>query len=294
MNIIKYKYYFLGFSTGITLLAIVSMLVFGFRLGIDFSGGTFWQLRLEKEFAPGALADFFSEHQLRDVAIRSGETARDASIRLGEINENQHQELLRELREKFGEAEELSFASIGPAIGQELRKKATLAFLLVLLGISLYVAFAFRKVSYPVSSWKYGGITLITLSHDALIPAGFFAWLGWQYGAELDTNFIVAILVVMGFSVHDTIVVFDRIRENLLVAKNKEDLAGIINASVNQTMARSVNTSFTLVLALLALYFLGAPSLRYFTLLILLGTIIGTYSSIFVASPLLTFLHGKR
>ena len=187
--------------------------------------------------------------------------------------------------------QELSFSSIGPAIGLEIRNRALIAFVLVLVGISLYIAFAFRKVSQPVSSWKYGLVTLITLFHDALIPAGFFSILGYWRGAELDTNFIVAILVVMGFSVHDTIVVFDRIRENLFLAKNKNDLAAIINASIKQTFVRSVNTSLTLVLVLLALYFFGAENLRYFTITILLGTVIGTYSSIFVASPLLTFFH---
>ncbi len=268
------------------------MFYFGFREGIDFAGGTFWQMRFNSELSLEQMNGFLSGEDL-EAMVRQGETLRDFSVRMKEIDEVKHQELLKTLQEKFGALEELSFSSIGPAIGSELRDNALLAFFMVLLGISLYVAFAFRKVSYPVSSWKYGIVTLITLFHDALIPAGFFTWLGWKYGAELDTNFIVAVLVVMGFSVHDTIVVFDRIRENLLLSKNKEDLGRIINESVNQTFARSVNTSLTLVLVLVALYLFGASSLNYFTLLILIGTITGTYSSIFVASPMLTFFYRK-
>lgn len=292
MDVIKYKYLFIGFSTIITVLAVAAMLFYGFRPGIDFSGGTLWQVKFQANAASiVSLSQFFKDAGIQDMAVRSGATADDFSMRTKELSEGEHQELLKFLRAKFGPAEELSFSSIGPAIGRELRNRAGLAFLLVLTGISLYVAFAFRKVSRPVSSWKYGFITLITLFHDALIPAGFFSLLGYLAGAEADTNFIVAILVVMGFSVHDTIVVFDRIRENLLIAKNRENLAGIINLSINQTLVRSVNTSLTLILVLVALYFFGAASIRNFTLLILLGTIIGTYSSIFVASPLLTFFH---
>jgi len=295
MNVIKYKYLFIGFSGVLTVLAVVSMIWLGFNQGIDFAGGTFWQVRFQSESASlNSLNGFFSDLGLRDVSVRQGSTVKDFSFRTKELTEAEHQKISQNLQTKLGQFEELSFSSIGPAIGSELRSRALVAFLLVLLGISLYVAFAFRKVSYPVNSWKYGCVTLITLFHDALIPAGVFAWLGWKYGAEMDTNFIVAILVIMGFSVHDTIVVFDRIRENLLLAKNKEDLSGIINASINQTFARSINTSLTLVLVLLALYLFGAASLSYFTLLILIGTIIGTYSSIFVASPMLTFFHMKK
>ena len=217
MDIIKYKYFFIGFSSVLTLLAIVSMLVFGFRPGIDFAGGAFWQIEFANPVSLSALNEVFQKEGLDNILVREA-ASQQFSIRMKEINENEHQALLAVLREKFGSAEELSFSSIGPAIGLELRNRALLAFLLVLAGISLYVAFAFRKVSQPVSSWKYGLITLVTLFHDALIPTGVFALLGYFRGAELDTNFIVAILVVMGFSVHDTIVVFDRIRENLLKA----------------------------------------------------------------------------
>ncbi|MDP3800311.1 MAG: protein translocase subunit SecF, partial [bacterium] len=198
------------------------------------------------------------------------------------------EEYFSKLQSKLGPVSELRFDTIGSSIGQELRRKAITAFILVLVGISLYIAFAFRKVSQPVNSWKYGAITLATLFHDAIIPGGLFAVLGHFFNAELDTNFIVAILVVMGFSVHDTIVVFDRIRENLRFAGHKYEFNELVNNSVNQTLVRSLNTSLTLVLVLVALYFLGSAELKYFVLTMGIGTIVGTYSSIFVASPLLT------
>lgn len=294
LDIIKNKYLFIGFSLAITLLAVISMLVFGFKQGIDFTGGTLWQLRFSQPVSLLAANQLLARQELGEVSVRQLAGDKEILIRMQEVSEEQHRDLAAIFKERLGDFEELSFASIGPAIGLELRNRALFAFILVLAGISLYVAFAFRKVSQPVSSWKYGLITLITLFHDALIPAGFFAWLGYWRGAELDSNFIVAILAVMGFSVHDTIVVFDRIRENLLLPGDRRDLAGIINASISQTIARSVNTSLTLVLVLAALYFFGAESLSYFTLLILLGTVIGTYSSIFVASPLLTFFYKNK
>jgi preprotein translocase subunit SecF len=296
MDVIKYKYVFIGFSAALLILAAASMLTFGFKQGIDFVGGTFWQVRFlpSVNVSNADLVQFLSSQNLENVLVRQGETAQDFSIRTKEMSEAKHQEVLQLMQTNFGAVEELSFASIGPAVGKELRNRSLLAFVLVLFGISLYIAFAFRKVSYPVSSWKYGFVTLITLFHDALIPAGVFAYLGHIQGAEVDTNFIVAILVIMGFSVHDTIVVFDRIRERLLHTKKQENLGELINASIRQTFARSVNTSLTMVIVLIALYLLGAPSFKTFTLIILIGTVIGAYSSIFVASPLLTFFKSKE
>mgnify|MGYP003394772846 FL=1 len=162
--------------------------------------------------------------------------------------------------------------------------------MLVLIGISLYVAFIFRGVSEPVQSWKYGIVTLITLFHDILIPAGLYSYLGYRLGIQIDTNFIVALLTIIGFSVHDTIVVFDRIRESLIRSK-KDDFGILVNRSVTETFARSANTSLTLVVVLIALLIVGPQSLFYFILTILIGILAGTYSSIFVASPLLVLWH---
>ena len=163
--------------------------------------------------------------------------------------------------------------------------------ILVIVMIVLYIAFAFRKVSQPVNSFYYGLMAVVALIHDVTLPAGVFAVLGHYYGVEVDTLFVTALLTVLGFSVHDTIVVFDRIRENLRNNGNKNNFETIVGASVNQTISRSINTSLTVILVLLAIFFLGGESTKYFSLALLIGVAIGTYSSIFLASPLLVTLQ---
>ncbi len=292
-DVIKNKYWFIGFSSLTVIAAVIMIALYGFRPGVDFSGGTLWQFSIaDSSVTTSQLNDHLKNQlHLENFIVTQSDTG--FLVRTNELTEAKHQEYLDSLSTSFKGVEELRFESIGPTVGRELRSKAITAFLMVLFGISLYVAFAFRKVSYPVSSWKYGVVTLVTLFHDAILPAGLYAWLGHRLGLEVDINFIVAILVVIGFSVHDTIVVFDRIRENLLTQKNK-DLETLINESIHQTMARSINTSLTLVLVLLALYLFGAANLHYFILTILVGTVFGTYSSIFLASPSLTLLQRKK
>lgn len=288
MDIISKRGIFLGFSGILIVLSLVAIFVFGLKPGIDLVGGTQWNVSIANEES--------SESQIKEVIQSVGgkevfvKEADDGSylIRMPDTNEELHQQYVYALDSKFGEIEEKSFSSIGPAIGSELRAKAIWAVILVLLGISLYIAFAFRKVSRPIQSWKYGVSTLITLFHDVVIPTGLLAILGKTSGIEIDTNFIVALLVVMGFSVHDTIVVFDRIRENILLSRGKNiNLKDIINFSVKETIVRSINTSLTLVLVLASLLIFGPEPLFYMVLTIMVGTIFGTYSSIFVASPLL-------
>jgi preprotein translocase subunit SecF len=201
---------------------------------------------------------------------------------------------LNDLKLEWPSAQELSFQSISPSVGANLRNDAIIAIILVLIGISLYIAFAFRKASRPISSWKYGWITLLTLFHDVAIPAGLLAILGHFRNVQIDSDSIVALLVVMGFSVHDTIVVFDRIRENLLNHRGKMPFSTIINDSVNQTLARSINTSLTLILVLLSLYFVGPADLQYFVLTLLVGVTTGIYSSIFIASPALVLVSSNE
>ncbi|TSC89255.1 MAG: Protein-export membrane protein SecF [Parcubacteria group bacterium Gr01-1014_3] len=303
MNVIGKKYIYLGFSGAMTALSIAAILFFGLKPGIDFAGGVAWELKFSentvvKEELVESLINQFNVPDA--IVLPQGGDGQSFLIRAKDITEQQKGIALQGLQKKFGKVEEMQFQNIGPTVGNDLRQKALIAFGLVLLGISLYVAFAFRKVSKPVSSWKYGIITLLTLFHDALIPAGMFAVLGYFLNVEVDTNFIVAVLVVMGFSVHDTIVVFDRIRENLRISfagksgSSSEDFNNLVNRSVNETMARSINTSLTLVLTLLALFFLGPAALKYFILVILVGTVFGTYSSIFIASPLLTLWQKNK
>jgi len=207
------------------------------------------------------------------------------SVHAYEICE-QHQDYLTRLAASFLEPEELSFQTIGASVGKELRRKAITAFIMVLLGISLYIAFAFRKVSRPVASWKYGVITLLTLFHDAFIPAGLMALLGYLGGVEIDTNFIVALLVVMGFSVHDTIVVFDRIRENFHKLR-KTTPVEVMNISINETLSRTILTSLTTLAVVITLLIYGGGIIHDFAFALAVGVLVGTYSSIYVASPIL-------
>jgi len=186
---------------------------------------------------------------------------------------------------------EKRFDSIGPVLGEEALRKALVSIVLVILGIVLYITFAFRKVSEPVSSWKYGLVAIAALVHDVIIPSGVFAILGHFAGYEIDTLFITALLVILGFSVHDTIVVFDRVRENLKNSSGKKLFADIVGESINQTFIRSINTSLTTVIALVVLYFFGGEATQHFSLALIIGIVAGTYSSIFIGSPLLVTIE---
>ena len=191
------------------------------------------------------------------------------------------------------DATEKSFTSIGPSVGAELVRKSILSFILVALGIIFWIAFSFRKVSKPVSSWKYGFIAILTLIHDILIPVGVFAMLSHIYGVEVDTLFVVAILTILGLSVSDTIVVFDRIRENIRIGhfKTFEETVG---RSLDQVYTRSIATSSTVIIALLALVFFGPASTKIFAIMLTAGMFFGTYSSIFLASPLLVMTSNSQ
>ncbi|MDP1689504.1 MAG: protein translocase subunit SecF [bacterium] len=302
MNIIGNRKIFLFISGALMTLSLFPVLFFGFKQGIDFQGGTLLNLEIPGNVTPQNLETFFRDKLSSNVTVISG-SQDDFLIRLEAISEDNHQSYIKQLIQEFPGVKELSFQSIGPTIGKELQKSSMLALVFVLLGISAYIAFAFRKASRPVSSWKYGVVTLISLLHDIVIPAGLVAFLGRTHGMEIDTNFIVALLVIMGFSVHDTIVVFDRIRENLIHppahimqkgggnVKDKYNFSAIVNTSINETFARSLNTSLTLIVVLVALLLFGPVTLTNFVLILLVGVTSGTYSSIFVASPLLTLWH---
>lgn len=293
-KLIENRNIFLGFSIVMMTLSVILVATLGLKQGIDLRGGTQWEVKfasstITSDAIKGVLSGLSSD---KDNSVRQ---TSDGSfmIRIKSLDETQHAQYKTAFA-TLGDFKEQNFSSIGPTIGVELRDRSIKAILFVLIGISLYIAYAFRKVSKPISSWKYGFATLISLFHDVVIPTGFIALLGWWKGIEMDTNFIVALLVVMGFSVHDTIVVFDRIRENLLTHRGKNfTLAEIINISVRETFVRSINTTLTLIIVLVALLLLGPSSIFYFILTILVGTVFGTYSSIFLASPIL-YLWGRE
>jgi len=309
LNIISYRYLYLFISGVLVAASIVAVAVYGLPLGSDFTGGSL----LEAEFrdAPPSVDEMktiFRAVALESVTVQKT-GAHGLILRFAPVDEPTHQKLLKALEGAarannpdtvFSMATtapsviEKRFDTVGPVIGAELKKRAVTALLVAMGGIILYVAWAFRKVSRPVSSWKYGIAAVIALCHDVIIPTGVFAVLGAFGPAEINALFITALLTIIGFSVHDTIVVFDRTRENLSVAQAGTRFRDIVQQSVNETMARSINTSLTTILVLGALFFFGGDATRDFVLALIIGIVSGTYSSIFVASILLVVWHESR
>lgn len=290
MFIIKHKFIFICISLVLTVLGVLSMVVFGLKLGIDFRGGSLLEVTYENT-RPDIVevTTTLAPLGLREVVQTTGENG--LLIKTATLIESERQMLVSNLESARPDVEVVNFTSIGPSVGKELKHKSIVALVLVSLAIVFFITYAFRKVSEPVASWKYGVIAIGTLLHDCIIPMGIFAVIAQVKGIEIDTLFIVAILTILGLSVSDTIVVFDRIRENLrknIEEKNNEIFEVTVGKSLTQTYTRSINTSFTVILALLALVFFGPASTRYFAIMLTAGMFFGTYSSIFLASPLLT------
>lgn len=289
MNIVgKRKIYYI-ISGVFVITSIIALALWGLQFGIDFKGGSILEINYSILPDLTLISGSLSSLNVNDLKISSlGESG--AVLRFRETDEMTHQNIVKILADGAEknklQFEERRFSSIGPTIGAELKQKSIKAIIIVILGISIYIAWAFRKVSSPISSWRYGVVTLIALFHDLIIPTGLFAYLGRFYGVEVGTNFIVALLVILGFSVHDTIVVFDRIRENLK-RYSQLNFTSLVNQSISETLVRSLNTSLTVLLTLAALYIFGGESLKYFVLALMVGIFSGTYSSIFIAAPLL-------
>jgi preprotein translocase subunit SecF len=209
----------------------------------------------------------------------------DANIRMKTLDEAQHADVLKRFTDTFKDVSELRFDAIGPAIGAELRTKAIKALIISLLAILAYIAYSFRKVSVPVQNWKYGAVTVISAFHDTIVPFGVFVLLGKFAGWEVDTTFVVALLTILGYSINDTIVVLDRVRENL--HRMSGSFEEIVNVSLRQTYARSLYTTLSTLCGIVAIYFFGGASLKPFALALGIGIVTGAYSSIFLCPPLL-------
>lgn len=293
MNIIgRFKIWFI-FSGILILISVLAIVFWGLKPGIDFVGGTILEVDFPqtKERKTAEIKEALKDLNLENLT--STPTGQGSVIlKFKPVEQEKKGEIIKKLQEKIGETQELRFETVGPTIGRDLTKKAIIAVILASLTIILYLAYSFRGVPKPASSWAFGVNAVVALIHDITITTGTFTVLSRFFGWEIDSLFIVALLTILGFSVHDTIVVFDRIRENL---RQQPDLLIEQNAnqSINQTIARSLNTSLTLILVLLALLLLGGSSLRPFIATLLTGVTIGTYSSIFIASPLLV-LWTKR
>ncbi len=298
-NIIQKRKIWISISIILFVTAIVFISMWGLKLGIDFTGGSLLEVKFGAN-KPNVVevSEAVKDLNLNSLSVQPSESS--MILRFQESSEDVHQKVLSSLdklnsSKNPGSAdsfEELNFTGIGPSVGQELQRKAVYAIILVLIAISLYISYAFRKVSKPIASWKYGVATLIALFHDTVIVIGFFALLGKFWGVEVNTSFVAAVLTVLGFSVHDTIVVFDRIRENL--PKSADNFEVTVNRSVNQTLTRSINTSMTVMFVLLSIVLFGGESIKYFALALLVGIFFGTYSSIFLASPILVIWNNTK
>jgi len=296
---IKYRKIYFIFSAILVLASIVSLFLWRLNLGLEFTGGSLMEIEFKNIERPEnqAVQDKIKDLDLGNIVVQpKGENS--LVLRFKHIDEQSHQQILNILREDLVlEVSEKRFESIGPIIGQELKNKAIWAIIIVVAAIILYVAWAFRKTSKQISSWKYGITAVIALLHDIIITLGIFSVLGHFFGIEIGIAFIAGLLTILGYSVNDTIVVFDRVRENLL-SFQEQDFEKTVDLSVKQTIRRSINTSITTLLVLFAIFLFGGETIKYFILCLIIGVAFGTYSSIFLASPLLVswekWRAGKR
>lgn len=284
IDLVRRRYLWFAISGLLLVPGVISLIVNGLQFGIDFTGGTSWELQMPRQVTTAEVREVLQDNGYGEAIVQTS-SDNVVLIRMRELPEASEEKAALEqaLRERFGEFEELQIATVGPTVGREIRNRAVIAVFLASIGVLAYIAWAFRNTNNPV---LYGVCAIITMLHDVVLILGLFSILGWLMNVEIDALFVTALLTVVGFSVHDTIVVFDRIRENLSrkVAPTFEET---VNYSIVQTLVRSLNTSITVVVTLLALYLFGGESIRWFVLALLVGVIAGTYSSIFNASQLL-------
>lgn len=298
MFITKHRKIFFSISIILITLSIVSVFVFGLKPGIDFTGGSVLEveytterpLQSEVELALGQL-------NFGDILVReTGDMGYIIKTKVIDDSTKEEIKTILGFENKFS-LEEKRFNTVGSTLGNELKTRTAAAMVVVILAIITFIAYTFRHVSKPVSSWGYGLVAIIALVHDVIITIGFFAVLGYLYGTELNTLFITALLVILGYSINDTIIVLDRVRENL---RNQDDNQRVhkfeetVGRSLSETFTRSINTSFTTILALLALFLLGGESTKDFALALVVGIIAGSYSSIFIAAPLLVVFKNRQ
>ncbi len=294
MNIIKYKFFYLLISALVIIPGMISLLLFGMKPGIDFTGGTL----IEYKYSDSSQENISKIRSIAEnlkIEINSIQTAGKDSIvvKMKSIDKSLHEEFKNEITKINSDLKEIRYETVGPAIGSETSKKAASSVIIASVMIVLYIAWAFRKIPRPYSSFKFGICAVAALLHDVFLVIGIFSILGHFFHVEIDSLFITALLTIMGFSVHDSIVVFDRIRENLIKFPDK-NFEYIVNESIVQTLARSLSTSLTVIFTLSAMLFFGGESIRNFIIALLIGIVSGTYSSIFNAAPLLVIWEGKK
>lgn len=286
MKIVKYRKIFYAISVLLIGFSVFAISFFGLNFGIDFTGGSIVEAQFSEQVD---IKPIMSDLAIGEPVIRATDN-NGYIIRTKTLSEQERQAITNAFEEKGGVVKR--FDSVGPILGEELQKKATWSIILVVLAIIIFITYAFRQVSEPVASWKYGTVAVVALLHDVIVPTGIYAYLGRNGGFEIDTLFVTALLVILGFSVHDTIVVFDRTREHLKNGELKRySFEQIVGKSVSETLSRSINTSLTTVIALVVLWMVGPETTKSFALVMILGIVTGTYSSIFIGSPLLVTLE---
>lgn len=288
----KYKWLYFAISFLVVIPGIFSLVKYGLRLSIDFTGGSLLEIETRQQVSADKISKVITAQKFHLASIQSSED-KIYLLRLKNLDQNQKNQIITALNKDLEGVVERRFESVGPVIGAELAQKALLAIAVASLCIVLYVAWSFRKIPHPYSPWKFGLSAVIALIHDVLVVAGVFSLLGHFYAVEVDALFVTALLTVIGFSVHDTIVVFDRVRENLPKLP-KATFEQVVDFSLTETIARSLNTSFTVILILLALLLFGGPTIRWFVVALLIGITSGTFSSIFNASPILVLWENYK
>ncbi len=288
LKIIQKRKYAYALSIFLTGASVVCIVLFGLRLGIDFKGGTLMEVQFVKDPVPQVqdVQTSLSELSLQSLTLQPTEN-NGMLLRYLASDEAANDLVLEKLMALDPEVKQLRTDFIGGSVSEQIKRNAFTGTALSLIGIALYIAWAFRRVSGVVTSWEYGLGAIIALAHDIIIVVGLFAILGEYYDVEVGIPFVAALLTILGYSVNDTIVVYDRVRENLMRSSHKEDFENIVNRSLNETMGRSINTSMTVIITLVAIVLFGGESIKYFGVALLSGVVFGTYSSIYIASALL-------
>jgi preprotein translocase subunit SecF len=289
MFIIKYKKIFLLSGLVLVLLASLFIGVKGLTPSIEFTGGSLTQVAYPEGRPELPIIETRTEDAGFESFVIQPVNENEVMVRTKDLVEEERVALLEALNID-GTMEEVSFTSVGPSIGKELQTKATVAIIVVSIVMILFIAYTFREVAKPVSSWKYGFVAIVTLVHDVALATGMFVLLG----GEMDALFVVALLTILGLSINDTIVIFDRIRENIrinMANNNQTPFGQVVGKSLEQSYTRSINTSVATIIVLLALVFFGPESTKMFALTLTFGMFFGTYSSIFLASPLLVQIY---
>ncbi|OGN03472.1 MAG: protein-export membrane protein SecF [Candidatus Yanofskybacteria bacterium RIFCSPLOWO2_12_FULL_44_13b] len=280
------------FSIALTILAVVMIVIFGLNFGVDFRGGSLMEISFQSKPEAHVVQKNILESGIKSSVSPSEENS--LIIKTEQLSEEEHQRILASLQSDFGQIEEKRFDSIGPVIGKELKEKSLTAIIIVLACIIVYIAIVFRKLARVLSPWAMGLSATAALVHDIIIPMGVFAILGRLYNVEITAVFVAAVLTILGYSVSDTVVVFDRVRENIIRGKTREEFGKTVHLSIMQTLSRSLSTTFTTLLSLVAIYVFGGETVKYFALALIIGIFLGAYSSIFIASPILVWWTKKR